>query len=159
MGKVCRKLSLKLYIGGEGDFTYFYKSIAKDLGIEDSVIFLGLLSDEDMLKYYNSTDAFVLPSLDTPHEGFGLVALEAMACGKPVIVSSVPAVSKDVKENSAGIAVNPGSVDDLTAALFDMFNNRNSLQSMGNNALAVVKAKYNWDVHSQIVENEYKKVF
>lgn len=68
----------------------------KDLGIEGLTIHAGMVSQEDLVNFYNLADLFVLPSL---YEGFGLPVLEAFACGTPVAcsnVSSLPEVGGDV---------------------------------------------------------------
>ena len=68
----------------------------KDLGLEGLTIHAGMVSQEDLVNFYNLADLFVLPSL---YEGFGLPVLEAFACGTPVIcsnVSSLPEVGGDV---------------------------------------------------------------
>ena len=57
--------------------------------MSDRVEFLGQVSDEDLIAYYHAADVFALPSITT-QEMFGLVQLEAMACGKPVISTTVP---------------------------------------------------------------------
>src|SRR5262249_31319378 len=61
------------------------KQMAISLGLDDRVQFTGYVPDEDLVAMYNRAGAFVMPSFD---EGFGLPAVEAMACGAPVIVSS-----------------------------------------------------------------------
>ena len=65
--------------------------IVKRLGIENSVIFVGKLSDEELIHFYNGADFFVFPSI---YEGFGLTVLEAMACGVPIIASQIGSVKE-----------------------------------------------------------------
>lgn len=73
-----------LILGGKGPLTPQLKDLAQQLGIRDRVLFKGKLSDEDAAACYHACDVFCLPSV-TPNEAFGIVQIEAMACGKPVI--------------------------------------------------------------------------
>jgi glycosyltransferase involved in cell wall biosynthesis len=85
---------------------------ARRLGIEEKVVLTGVVADADLPALYAGCEAFVMPSLD---EGFGLPAVEAMACGAPVIVSdraSLPEVVGD-----AALLVDPLRVEAIGAAL------------------------------------------
>ena len=103
-----------------GDFAadVFYSSYPslRDLiassALEGDVRFAGFVPDDDLVHFYGATDALVLPSL---WEGFGLPALEAMACGAPVVVSDAGALPEVVAD--AGIVFPAGSVEALTASL------------------------------------------
>lgn len=82
------------------------------LGASGRVRFLGRVPDEDLPLWYNVATVFAYPSL---YEGFGLPALEAMACGTPVVVSSTPALREVVAD--AGVTVDPGDIAGWAAAL------------------------------------------
>jgi len=89
------------------------------LGIEDVVHCHGILSDQDLVGFYNLADVFIYPSL---YEGFGLPVLESMACGTPVITSnrsSLPELAGD-----AAILVDPESVDEIAYAIHELISNR-----------------------------------
>jgi glycosyltransferase involved in cell wall biosynthesis len=87
-------------------------SQATGLGLEDAVAFPGLIDDADLPALYAGATAFVLPSLE---EGFGLPALEAMACGTPVVASRRGALPEVIGD--AGILVDAENEGALTAAL------------------------------------------
>jgi len=76
---------VSLYIAGSGDHLHSLQLLVNNLGLQEYVIFLGKLSIEEMAAYYKSMNVIVLPSY---HEAFGLVFIEAIALGTPVIVSS-----------------------------------------------------------------------
>jgi D-inositol-3-phosphate glycosyltransferase len=78
------------------------KALAETLGIGDSTTFTGAVGQEDLRKYYSASDVFVLPSY---YESFGLAALEAMACGTPVVVSRVGGLSSFVEEGRTGYLI------------------------------------------------------
>jgi len=155
--KIIAKIPLKLYIGGDGELLEYYQGLVKDNGLEKVVFFLGRLTDEQVIAYFNSCDVFTLPSISAAQEGFGLVAVEAMACKKPLIVSEIVGTAKDVKEHQAGIVIPPKDVDALAQALEYILTNKSKAQEMGNNGYQLVINKYNWENHANIVEAEYLK--
>jgi glycosyltransferase involved in cell wall biosynthesis len=88
-------------------------SLVRELDLENEVIFTGLVPDADLPALYNASDLFVIPSL---HEGFGIVCLEAMACGVPVVASRTGALPEVVGE--AGILVeDPTDKEQLAQAI------------------------------------------
>lgn len=90
-------------------------ALARELGIAETVRFIGFVPPEELPIWYNAADAFVYPSL---YEGFGLPLLEAMACGTPVIASETPALREVV--GNAGLVVGPRDVPALAQALLQM---------------------------------------
>ncbi|OBX23271.1 MULTISPECIES: glycosyltransferase family 4 protein [Bizionia] len=76
--------TIHLYIAGDGPYKQDLEQLVSDLELNDTVTFLGLLNVPDMVAYYDAMDVVVLPSF---HEAFGLVFIEAIALGRPVLVS------------------------------------------------------------------------
>lgn len=155
--KVVGSISAKLYVGGNGNLLSYYKNMVIELGLTKNVVFLGKMKDEEVINYYNMCEVFVLPSVSYSQEGFGLVALEAMACKTPVIVSDVVGVASDVNRYKTGYVVPPNDVDSLANALFRLLNNKDIISKFGNNAYDLVLSKYSWKKHVNIVESEYLK--
>ncbi|MBI4201142.1 MAG: glycosyltransferase [Chloroflexi bacterium] len=94
-----------LVVGGGGDKDMEYvrmKRLACELAIQDRVEFLGSLSNDQLPTYYQAADVCVVPSY---YESFGLVALEAMACGTPVVASRVPGLETIIQDNRSGYLV------------------------------------------------------
>jgi len=90
-----------LVVGGDGDLRPHYAAQAAQLGIADRVLFAGHIAEDALPRHYRSADVVVLPSIDRT-EAFGLVLLEAMACGKPVVASRLPGVRTLVTEGHNG---------------------------------------------------------
>ena len=88
------------------------KARVAELGLQDSVVFLGPMPDEDLPDLYSGATLFAFPSL---YEGFGLPALEAMACGTPVITSNASSLPEVV--GGAGIVVEPRDLRALAEAM------------------------------------------
>ena len=106
--KACKKLKRPLHIVGEGPELGRLKKLAgKD------VVFLGKISDEDLRKEYQKAKALVFPQL----EDFGIVPLEAMACGTPVIAYGKGGALETVKENISGLFFDEQTEDSLVKAI------------------------------------------
>ncbi|HEV3197709.1 MAG TPA: glycosyltransferase family 1 protein [Bryobacteraceae bacterium] len=88
---------------------------AQESGVADRIQFFGFVSDSDLLQLYNACDLFVFPSF---YEGFGLPALEAMACGRAVVCSNTSALPEVV--DGAAIVFDPYSVDEMVRAIADL---------------------------------------
>jgi len=103
------------------------------------VVFTGFVPDEELCRLYNTCTVFVMPSLD---EGFGLPAIEAMSCGRPVIVSSGNSLEELVGD--AGLTVNPHSLAELTAAIDRIFFCEDLRRSLA--ARAIQRAsEFSWE--------------
>lgn len=107
----------ELWLAGTGPLEGELRAVAASAGVADRVRFLGNLSDEELPAVLHACDVFVFPSV-TPNEAFGLVLVEAMACGKPLVAchleSGVPYVCRD---GDNGLLVPPGDVGALATAL------------------------------------------
>jgi glycosyltransferase involved in cell wall biosynthesis len=94
------------------------REAARESGVADRIRFLGFVSDTELLQLYNACDVFVFPSF---YEGFGLPALEAMACGRAVACSETSALPEVV--DGAAILFDPYSVDEIARAIADLLLN------------------------------------
>jgi D-inositol-3-phosphate glycosyltransferase len=94
-----------IIVGGDGDEapeSQFLKQKAIKLGMEDKVMFAGRVEQEYFPPYFNSADVLVMAS---HYESFGLVGLEALACGRPVVATPVGAMEGLIKQSHAGYVV------------------------------------------------------
>jgi glycosyltransferase involved in cell wall biosynthesis len=82
----------------------------------DRIAFTGFLTDAEKLEFYSALDVFVLPSID-PLEAFGMVQVEALCCGTPVIATDMPGVRAVVRRTGAGLLVPPRDSRALAAAI------------------------------------------
>lgn len=130
-----------LTIVGDGDQRAVLEGEAKKRGIEDRVVFVGKISTEDLIRAYQAADVLLFPSTNKA-EAFGLVALEAQACGTPVIASNLPGVRTVVKDGETGILVQPGSVSDIVAALKKIRGDAAWREQLGRNARTHVEARF-----------------
>ncbi|MDU1534544.1 MAG: glycosyltransferase, partial [Neisseria sp.] len=112
--------NLKLKIGGGGYEEFKLHRLAKDLGLENNVIFEGRLKNEEVLELMYQSDAFVLASR---HETFGVVFIEALAQGLPVIATRCGG-PETIVNPSNGLLVDVGDQKSLTEALISLYRNR-----------------------------------
>lgn len=105
-----------LSVVGDGDARASYQDLAQALGIQDRVQFLGRLSLEALAQAYQQADVLLFPSTSSA-EAFGLVAMEAQACGTPVIASNLPGVRTVVRDDQTGWLIPPADVPALVERL------------------------------------------
>ncbi|HWP93505.1 MAG TPA: glycosyltransferase family 4 protein [Thermodesulfobacteriota bacterium] len=134
-------VNIKLNIIGptrHPNYLELLKTSVRDLGISTNVNFIDAIGDRrELMKYYESADIFVLPSL---YEGSPKVIPEAMACGLPIIASRVGSIPGLLIEDGVeGILVNPKDVDGLSDALIKLSNDTNLRLRMGRAALNKAK--------------------
>lgn len=127
-----------------------YRAIASDLGIEHRIIFAG--SSNEVWKYYGASDVLVLPAFN---EAFGLVVLEAMASGMPVLVSSLAGASELVRDGVNGLLIDPASTSDIASKLDTVLLNETLRKSMGISARETA-LNYTWDLVAQRHVTVYK---
>ncbi|MGB3204741.1 MAG: glycosyltransferase family 4 protein [Crinalium sp.] len=103
-------------IVGEGGDRQRLEAKVKSLGIERQVVFTGFISEAEKADHYRLADAYVMPSKG---EGFGIVFLEAMACGIPVVASKVDGSREAVLDGKLGIVVNPDDPEEVKAGILE----------------------------------------
>lgn len=143
-----------LLVGGDGNLRRDYEARARALGLADRVQFAGDISDAQLPSYYRAADVVVLPSVDRT-EAFGLVLLEGMACGRPVVASRLPGVRTLVDEGHTGYLVEPGNAADLAEKI-----QRCAAQTavLGRNARRVVEDRFTWNIVGRQLLHLYERV-
>jgi len=112
-----RQIEARLVVVGTGPMEVEWRALAEELGLGDKVAFLGEVSDNDLPSYYCACDLFVLPA-SHPSEAFGVVQIEAMACGKPVICTELGTGTSWVNiHGETGLVVPPRDPKALTVAI------------------------------------------
>lgn len=137
----------KYVIGGSGPYKPKLQRLAEELGISQSVIFAGRIPDEELLSYYNACDVFVMPSKTEPPnvEGFGIVFLEANACGKPVIGSYSGGIPSAVVEGETGLLVEEQNPEALAAAIEKLLADPALAKELGTKGRRRVEQTANWE--------------
>lgn len=146
--------SLALVVVGGGYQLEKYKKIAKDLQIESRVNFAGQCNDRQKLSdYYNAAACVVVPS---DYESFSLVAAEAMACGKPLVLSNLPVLKKNISE---AIFFEKGSVESLKNALEKAMSlSDEERKKMGEWEINKAIKDFSWENHINKLIDVYGRV-
>lgn len=148
---------LRAVIVGDGDLRADYEAAAARLGLERRVTFAGRVADAELPDYYRAADVAVLPST-TMGEAFGLVLVESLACGTPVIASDLPGVRTVVAHGSDGLLVPPGDASALAAALAELLGDEPRRRAMGVRGREKVVAHYAWEAIGERLERIYGEV-
>jgi glycosyltransferase involved in cell wall biosynthesis len=150
--------SIKAIIIGDGNLKNEYINLAKSLDIQNRVFFTGEVPIDNLPNYYRMADVTILPST-TMGEAFGLVLIESLACGTPVITSNLPGVRTIVSNGEDGYLVRPGDVDDLCKKIKQILSlpdrQRDTMGAAGRNK---VEQKYTWKKAGQQLESAYHQI-
>ena len=156
--RAMKDVSARLLIVGQGALENRLRALTAELQLGDRVVFLGRVADERMPAYYHSCDVFVLPSIACS-ETFGIVQLEAMACGKPVVNTDLPTGVPRVSRNGeTGITVPPADSAALTAAINRLLRDSDFRQTCGRNARKRVETYFTAPRMIEDIYRVYEKV-
>jgi phosphatidylinositol alpha-1,6-mannosyltransferase len=140
-------------IVGKGREEERLRKIVSENELKDTVIFAGYVHEDQLPKYYNLCDIFVLPNriseksaLRGDYEGFGIVFLEASACGKPVIGGRSGGVTDAILNGVTGHLVDPLSPEDITSIIRRLLDDRALREKMGNAGRDWVVKNFDWKV-------------
>ena len=130
------------------------KSKIQEADLTDRVDIIGSVSQEKLVYYYNSCDIFVMPSL---HESFGLAALEAMACGIPVVVSDVGGLKTFVTDSETGFLVAPANANEIAVRIALLLENDSLRNQMGEKA-QIEAGSRTWEITSREIALLYSNL-
>jgi N-acetyl-alpha-D-glucosaminyl L-malate synthase BshA len=128
--KIKQRIPAKLLMIGEGPELPVVRDLAEELGLREDVIFLG--KQEDIACVLSLADVLLLPSAQ---ESFGLVALEAMSCGKPVISSNAGGLPEVVKDGETGFVLPIGDVEGMAAKAVELVSNQEMYERFSRQAI------------------------
>jgi len=148
---------VSLVVAGEGSSLEAMERLAATLGVQDRVQFLGRVSQENLPKVYAACDVFVLPSVSRL-EAFGIVALEAMATGKPVVVADIPGVREIIEDGREGLLADPMNPQDLARKIQALLADPGLRAEMGRRGREKVLAAFTTETVAQQVLDVYADV-
>ena len=156
-----KKRDARLVIVGEGPERPRLEARVRELGLSDRVEFRGRVSDAELRRAYEGADLFVLPSVldsrgDT--EGLGVVLLEAMNYGVPVIASRIGGIVDIVVDNETGVLVPPGDATTLAAALQAVLADPAKARRLGEAGRKRLAERFSWQAIVERLEAVYRSV-
>ena len=145
-------------IVGDGEERAPLQALTAREGLSEHVQFLGEVGDEELIRCYQQCDLFVLPNRQVGRdiEGFGMVLLEAQACGKPVIAGASGGTAETMDIPATGRVVGCDTPDDLAALVAEMLSDRDRLRAMGGAARAWVCERFDWDALGRQAEDLFE---
>ena len=146
----------KLMIVGDGPYKKWLMNLVKKLDLNERVIFVGPVDDYWLPSYYSATDVVILPSTSRL-EAFGIVGLEGMASGKPLILSDIPGV-RDVISEKEGYIVEPLDPNAIAEALEKIWSAPEMAREMGKRGRERVEALFSWEKVSKDVEEVFNEI-
>ena len=138
----------RLLLAGDGAYRSSVERLAESLGVAGSVVFAGRVPFGGMPAYIDAGDVFAMPSrsrlLGLEVEALGIVALEAAACGLPVLVGESGGAPDTVVHGETGYVVNPHNPAGLAARIAPLLRDREAAAEMGHRARERVAARWSW---------------
>lgn len=145
----------KFIISGKGPHEPSLREHAMAVGVYGNIYFTGYIDDETRNALYRSANVAVFPSL---YEPFGIVALEAMAAGAPVIVSDTGGISEVVDHGLTGYKAGTGNPSSLADQIIWALDHPDDAKRVRDNAFEVVRTRYNWDDIAAATTDVYRRV-
>lgn len=156
--KAMKEVDAILLLVGGGALRDRLVSLAARLGISDKVIFLGNVDDDELISCYHACDVFVLPSVANS-EAFGLVQIEAMACGKPVVSTDLPTGASFVNVHGVtGIVVPIKNEFYLRDAINMLIHDSDMRKEYGENSRKRVEKEFTRDKMIDSILNLYREL-
>jgi N-acetyl-alpha-D-glucosaminyl L-malate synthase BshA len=151
--RICRSVRARLVLVGDGPERPRALQRAADLGVEDDVLFLG--KHASVAELLSCADLFLLPS---QNESFGLAALEAMACGAPVVASRVGGLPEVVDHGVSGYLFPVGALDDMAAAAVRILEDQTHHDALAEAGRRVAEERFSAEAVVPRYEDFYQKV-
>lgn len=144
LSKNRKYLPIHLEIAGKGENEKQYKTLAQNLGIDNLIKWHGFVSQTTVAEIWANLDIAVIPSI-LESESFGVSAVEAQACGVPVIISDIPGLMEATKPGDTSIVVERGNAKELATQIENLINDSERRHKIGKRAREFVAQKYEID--------------
>ena len=151
--QISKQFNTKLVVVGDGSYREELESIAK-ASDGHKIRFTGFLPDNDLTELFLCADVLVIPSI---YEPFGVVALEAMAAGLPIVASNVDGLGEIVVHERNGILVYPKDTSSIAWGISRIFSDSTNTQRLIENANNDIRTRFSWDAVAGLTLDLYRK--
>lgn len=142
-----RGLDVQYALIGVGEDRDYLVDLARERNVSDRVHMLGHVAIEDLPRWYNACDVFAMPNreIDGDTEGFGMVFIEAAACGKPTLAGNAGGTGAAVQHGVTGLRVDGASRQEVTEGLAAMLDDSEYAARLGQNGYKRVRERFGWE--------------
>lgn len=151
-----------IYIAGTGPEQEALESLASELNITKSIHFLGRLSHQELVYQYRTATMAVFPFVqakDGDMEGLGLVMIEAMGCGCPVVASDIPAVRDVIVRGETGLLLKYGDPQVIPERILELLSSPKYSEQLAKQARIKVLKKFSWEVSGEKYLNALRSIY
>ena len=148
-------IDAELVLVGDGPLRSDIERKAEKYNIRDSIRFEGYISHEKLPSFYRGADIFALSSR---HESFGMVLLEAMACGTPVVAPQIDYIPEIVSDRQTGLLYESGDSNDMYVKMRKLLENSKRRRKMGQNAREAVVSTFTWKQQAEKLISCYEQI-
>ncbi|GAA0124707.1 glycosyltransferase [Clostridium sp. CTA-19] len=147
--------NIKLKIIGDGSERKNLINLTEQLNLNENVEFVGRVKNTEVPQYINKVDVMCLCSLS---ESFGVSAIEASACERPVIASNCGGLKEVIKDNETGLLFEPQNENELADKIEYLYKNRCVAKEMGKEGRRVVLDVYDWEENVKTMSDLYERL-
>jgi len=155
-----QKVPVRLHVVGDGPMAKPWKDLTRQMELDSTILFHGVIENSELEKRYASADVFVLPALVDDHgdtEGLGVVLIEALSFGTPVVASNVGGIPDIVIQNETGLLVPPEDPESLAQAVIHVLMDTDLSNRLAEAGLKHVQTYFNWDRITRMITDVYKQ--
>ncbi len=154
--------NVRLIICGDGPVRHELEELTGNLRLNENVLFKGNVPHEELPHHYKNAAVFVLPSILLENtgetEGLGVVLLEAMACGIPVVGSNVGGISEVIQDGWNGLLAQPKDTQDLAEKIERLLLENDLRQKFSENGFKTIEERFSWDAVTEKFDEVYNSL-
>jgi phosphatidylinositol alpha-1,6-mannosyltransferase len=147
---------LRYVIAGIGEDADYLDNLIAEHNVQDIVHRIGAVSETDLPGWMNACDVFAMPNreINGDNEGFGMVFIEAAACGKPSLAGDAGGTASAVLHEQTGLRVDGGDAANVVRGLRHLLNHPDWMRELGQAGLKRVRASFAWEQVAQATQRE-----
>jgi len=146
-----------IMIGRDLGYLQFCQKLASEFQLSDKIKFLTDLPEEEVIGFFHLANIFVFPT-KVQSEGFGIVAIEAMAAGTPIIASKIAAIPEIVKDGETGLLFEPGNSDEMASKIELLSSDAELYDHLRKNGFRLIESSFTWSKISKKVARLYHEI-